>query len=151
MPGTAARRARATSSALSVLARLIENTGASARAASVFGDPVAHDGTTIVPVARVSALTVMGGATGRMALRAGGDGAGGTGLVRIRPAGFVVLDGAGARFRPIRQPATVLAVPLAVIAAATATRIVGVSLREARRRRRLVAGRRDAHESERSG
>ncbi|OLT28643.1 hypothetical protein BJF83_14790 [Nocardiopsis sp. CNR-923] len=54
----------------------------------------------------------------------------------MRPAGFIVLDGGGADYRPIRQPVAALVVPLAVVAAVTATRIVGISLREARRRRR---------------
>ncbi|WP_285733032.1 spore germination protein GerW family protein [Nocardiopsis sp. ATB16-24] len=136
MPGPA----RGTSPALSTLTRLIENTRASARTTSVFGDPVLSGDTTIVPVARITALTVMGGGTGHLILRSGGEGAGGTGLVRARPAGFLVLDGEGVRFRPIRQPATALALPLAVIAAVTATRILGVSLREARRRRRSASG-----------
>ncbi len=144
MPGSA----RDTSPALSALTRLIENTRASARSTSVFGDPVVSGGTTIVPVARITALTVMGGGTGHLILRAGGDGAGGTGFVRARPAGFLVLDGEGARFRPIRQPATALALPLAVIAAVTATRVVGVSLREARRRRRLAVE--EGHKARRS-
>ncbi|MEV2278399.1 hypothetical protein AB0I72_22705 [Nocardiopsis sp. NPDC049922] len=112
---------------------MVERTGGAARAATVFGEPVASGATTVVPVARVSALSTMGGGSSRIP---GADGAGGAGLARVRPAGFIVLDGAGADYRPIRQPVAMLVVPLAVIAAVTATRIVGVSLREARRRRR---------------
>ncbi|PDP85801.1 hypothetical protein CQJ94_18785 [Glycomyces fuscus] len=132
------RRARRTSPALSALARLIENTGASARSSSVFGDPVVAEGSTVVPVARVTALTMMGGGSSRL-FTAGGDGAGGTGFVRVRPAGFLLIDREGARYRPIRQPASLMVIPLAVVTAAAATRIVGVSLREARRRRALTA------------
>ncbi|MFD6948747.1 hypothetical protein A6A08_15170 [Nocardiopsis sp. TSRI0078] len=155
MPGTAvARRAREAlarrgSPALSALARLIENTGASARSASVFGDPVASEGTTVVPVARVTALTVMGGGSSSL-FTAVGDGAGGTGFVRVRPAGFLVLDRDGARFQAVRQPATMLAIPLAVVAAAAATRIVGVSVREARRRRNRAV-REEVRKAERNG
>ncbi|NYH52433.1 MULTISPECIES: GerW family sporulation protein [Nocardiopsis] len=156
MPGTTVARrtrgalARRGSPALSALARLIDNTGASARSTSVFGDPVVSEGVTVVPVARVTALTAMGGGSSRL-LTAVGDGAGGTGFVRIRPAGFLVLDGDGTRFQAIRQPATMLAIPLAVVAAAAATRIVGVSVREARRRRRDRAAREGARGEERSG
>ncbi|WP_017569567.1 GerW family sporulation protein [Nocardiopsis halotolerans] len=142
------RRSRRTSPALSALARLIENTGASARSSSVFGDPVVAEGATVVPVARVTALTMMGGGSSRIPA-AGGDGAGGTGFVRVRPAGFLMLDREGPRYRPIRQPASLLVIPLAVVAAATATRIVGVSLREARRRRALATMEK-AHEEKRS-
>lgn len=139
MPDTAwGRRARRTSPALSALARLIENTGASARSSSVFGAPVVAEGAAVVPVARVTALTMMGGGSSRL-FTAGGDGAGGTGFVRVRPAGFLLIDREGARYRPIRQPASLLVIPLAVVTAAAATRIVGVSLREARRRRALTA------------
>ena len=144
MPESVARRireaapGRRTSSALSVLSELVQNTGTAARSATVFGDPVSSGGSTVVPVARVTSLTSMGGGSSRL-LAAGGDGAGGGGFVRARPAGFIVLDDAGVRFQGIRQPVTMLVLPLAVIAGLTAARIVGVSLREARRRRHLGA------------
>lgn len=145
MPKSVARRAvrrggadgaRRTSPALDALVRLIENTGAAASSAAAFGAPVTSGATTVVPVARVSVLTTMGGGSSTLPI---GDGAGGAGLTRIRPAGYLVLDGTGASFRPIRQPASALALPLALIAAVAATRIVGVSVREARRRRRIAA------------
>nr|WP_232832147.1 hypothetical protein [Nocardiopsis sp. FIRDI 009] len=118
---------------MDALVRVVEGTGAAARAGTVFGDPVVSGATTVVPVARVSALSTMGGGSSRIP---GADGGGGSGFARVRPAGFIVLDGVGARFHPIRQPAAGLVLPLAVITAVAATRIVGVSLREARRRRR---------------
>lgn len=145
------RYGRRTAPTLAALARLIENTGAAARSASVFGEPVTAHGTTVVPVARVTALTVMGGGTGRF-LATGGDGAGGTGFAWTRPAGFLVLGPDGARFQSIRQPATTLAIPLAVVTAVAVTRIVGVSVREARRRRNLrVAAEEETRKMERSG
>ncbi|MEE2039148.1 hypothetical protein Q8791_18190 [Nocardiopsis sp. CT-R113] len=125
---------RRTSPALSVLSDLVHNTGAAARSATVFGDPVSSGGSTVVPVARITSLTSMGGGSSRL-FAAGGDGAGGGGFVRARPAGFIVLDDAGVRFQGIRQPVTMLVLPLAVVAGLTAARIVGVTLREARRRR----------------
>ncbi|GAA0999413.1 MULTISPECIES: hypothetical protein [Nocardiopsidaceae] len=129
---------RRTSPALSVLSDLVRSTGAAARSATVFGDPVVSGGSTVVPVARITSLTSLGGGSSRL-FAAGGDGAGGGGFVRARPAGFIVLDEAGARFHGIRQPVTMLVLPLAVVAGLTAARIVGVSLREARRRRSLRA------------
>lgn len=111
---------------------------AMAAAEAVFGAPVVSGGATVVPVARISTLTTRGKGSGRM-FTSLGEGRFSGGLVRARPAGFLVIDGEGARYRPIRQPATALVIPLAVIAAFTATRIVGVSLREARRRRNRCA------------
>lgn len=138
MSESAAARRAARHPAVAALTGLIERTGGSARAETVFGAPVSHGGTTVVPVARVASLTLMGGGSGRF-LTTGGDGAGGVGAVRARPAGFLVLDGSGARYEGIRQPVTALVLPLAVIGAVVATRVVGVSLREARRRRRIAA------------
>lgn len=129
-----------TNPTLSVLGRLIDEVRESARAATVFGDPVTSGGTTVVPVARVGFISAMGGGISRAAML-GGDGAGGFGVVRARPSGFIVLDGEGADFRPIRQPATKLALPLAAITAVAVTRIVTVSVREARRRKKLDAKR----------
>ncbi|KOX11229.1 hypothetical protein [Nocardiopsis sp. NRRL B-16309] len=124
------------SPALAALTRLIETAGASAGSASAFGPPVRSGETTVIPVARVSLLASMGGGSSRVPR---GDGAGGLGLARVRPSGYIVLDGSGTSFRPIRQPAAMLAIPLAAIAAVAATRIVGVSVREARRRRKVAA------------
>ncbi|WP_017609149.1 GerW family sporulation protein [Nocardiopsis xinjiangensis] len=129
-----------TSPTLSVLGRLIDGVRESARATTVFGAPVTSGETTVVPVARVGFISSMGGGISRAAML-GGDGAGGIGAVRARPSGFIVLDGEGAAFRPIRQPATKLALPLAAITAVALTRIVTVSVREARRRKKLEARR----------
>ncbi|MFL1380186.1 MULTISPECIES: hypothetical protein [unclassified Nocardiopsis] len=140
MSESAAARRAARHPAVAALSGLIDRTGGSARAETVFGAPISNGATTVVPVARVAALTLMGGGSGRF-LATGGDGAGGVGAVRARPAGFLVLDASGARYEGIRQPVTALVLPLAVIGAVVATRIVGVSLREARRRRRIAARR----------
>lgn len=138
MSESAAARRAARHPAVAALSGLIERTGGSARVETVFGAPVSDGATTVVPVARVASLTLMGGGSGRF-LATGGDGAGGVGAVRARPAGFLVLDGSGARYEGIRQPVTALVLPLAVLGAVVATRIVGVSLREVRRRRRIAA------------
>lgn len=140
MSESAAARRAARHPAVAALSGLIDRTGGSARAETVFGEPISNGATTVVPVARVAALTLMGGGSGRF-LATGGDGAGGVGALRARPAGFLVLDASGARYEGIRQPVTALVLPLAVIGAVVATRIVGVSLREVRRRRRIAARR----------
>jgi len=129
-----------TSPTLSVLGRLVDGVRESTRATTVFGAPVSYGGTTVVPVARVGFISAVGGGVSRAAML-GGDGAGGVGLTRARPSGFIVLDGEGAAFRPIRQPASKLALPLAAITAVAVTRIVTVSVREARRRKKLEARR----------
>ena len=122
--------------AIAAITSLIDSTRSLARAATVFGDPVTSGTTTVVPVARISVLSTIGGGTGKIPL-SGGDGAAGMGLVRARPAGFLVVSPEGAAFRAIRQPAARLVLPLAAITAVAATRIVSVSVKEARRRKRL--------------
>ncbi|MFE1167547.1 hypothetical protein [Nocardiopsis sp. NPDC058789] len=123
---------------MAALTSLLDNTRAVAGSATAFGSPVSSGATTVVPVARVSTLSTMGGGTGNLPFF-GGDGAGGIGLTRVRPSGYLVVGPDGANYRPIRQPATALALPLAVITAVAVTRIVSVSVREARRRRTVDA------------
>lgn len=136
-----------TSPTLSVLGRLIDGVRESARATTVFGTPVTSGETTVIPVARVGFISSMGGGVGR-ATMLGGEGAGGLGITRARPSGFIVLDGESADFRAIRQPATRLALPLAAITAVAVTRIVTVSVREARRRKKLEAKRAEEENAE---
>lgn len=132
---------------MAALTSLIESTRSLARATTVFGDPVTSGSTTVVPVARISVLSAMGGGTGKLPLL-GGDGAAGMGLVRARPSGFLVISPEGAVFRAIHQPATKLVLPLAAITAVAAARIVSVSVREARRRKRIEAARAEATRGE---
>ena len=114
----------------SMLNRVIDNSRSTARTTSVFGTPLVSEQATVVPVARVSVLNIFGGTSCP-------NTAGGISLTRARPTGMIVLDGEGGRFRPIRQTATALAIPLAAITAVAVTRIVGVSVREARRRKTM--------------
>lgn len=133
MPRNKARRGT-----MAALTSLLDNTRALASSTTAFGAPVTSGGTTVVPVARVSSLSTMGGGTGNVPFF-GGDGATGLGYTRVRPSGFLVVSPDCATFRPIRQPAAALAVPLAVITAVAVTRIVTVSVKEARRRKRIAA------------
>ncbi|MGW5875030.1 GerW family sporulation protein [Nocardiopsis terrae] len=132
--------------AMAALNSLLDNTRSAASSTTAFGSPVTSGGTTVVPVARVSSLSIMGGGTGNVPFF-GGDGAGGTGCTRVRPSGFLVVTPEGAAFRPIRQSAAALAIPLAVITAVAATRIVTVSVREARRRKRIAAAQEEQQEA----
>lgn len=131
-------RNKARSGTMAALTSLLDNARSVASSTTAFGDPVTSGSTTVVPVARVSILSTMGGGTGNVPFY-GGDGAGGIGYTRVRPSGFLVVNPDGASFRPIRQPASLLVVPLAAITAVAVTRIVSVSVKEARRSKRIEA------------
>lgn len=131
-------RNKAQHGTMAALTSLLDNTRALSSSTTAFGSPVTSGATTVVPVARVSTLSTMGGGTGNIPFF-GGDGAGGIGLTRVRPTGFLVVSPDSATFRPIRQPAAALAIPLALITAAAVTRIVTVSVKEARRRKQIAA------------
>ena len=130
-------RNKAQRGTMAALTSLLDNTRALAGSATAFGAPVTSGSTTVVPVARVTSLSTMGGGTGNIPFF-GGDGAGGVGYTRVRPSGFLVVSPDCATYRPIRQPAAALAIPLAVITAVAVTRIVSVSVKEARRRKRIA-------------
>ncbi|MDA2811716.1 hypothetical protein O4J56_13830 [Nocardiopsis sp. RSe5-2] len=117
---------------LHVLGRLIEQTGRQSGSSAVFGTPIEHDGAVVVPVARTRFFSAFGAGTSR-AFRMVGDGGGGQGFTRSDPAGYLVLRDGDAVFRPIRQPAKALVVPLTFIAAAAAVRIVRTTMRRKRR------------------
>ena len=83
---------------------MAEKLGAVARAATVFGEPVARDGITVIPVAKAR-WGFGGGAGQRIDEGSGGkqeDGAGGGGGVLVTPVGFIEIKNNAANFRPIR-------------------------------------------------
>lgn len=82
-----------------LVARLAEKLGMSARAASVYGDPIESDGVTIIPVARVR--YGFGGGGGA---KDGEEGAGGGGGVQVTPIGYIELRDGNSEFRPIKNP-----------------------------------------------
>ena len=92
-----------------LLERLAQQIQVNANAKQVYGEPVERDGTTIIPVARVQ-WGFGGGAMGQGAAERGGGGGG----VRAYPAGFIQLRGGDAEFRPIHEPAAMLAAAGAV-------------------------------------
>jgi uncharacterized spore protein YtfJ len=76
---------------------MAEKLGATARAATNFGDPVQRDGVTVIPVAK--ARWGFGGGVGHRNIE---DGAGGGGGAQVTPVGFIELKNGEAEFRPIR-------------------------------------------------
>jgi uncharacterized spore protein YtfJ len=84
-------------SAEEFIGRLADRLGATARASTIFADPVERDGLTIIPVAR--SRWGFGGGVGR---KRDEDGAGGGGGAQVTPVGFIELKNGEAEFRPIR-------------------------------------------------
>ena len=91
--------------------KLAEKLGVAARAATVFGDAVERDGTTVIPVAK--ARWGMGGGGGRRGLAARQVGMGGGGGVIVQPVGYIEMKGGDSRFRPIVTPGHWLALAAA--------------------------------------
>jgi uncharacterized spore protein YtfJ len=85
-------------SAQGFIGSLAERLGATARAATIFGDPVERDGVTVIPVAK--ARWGFGGGAGK---RRDEDGAGGGGGIQVTPVGFIELRNGESQFRPIRN------------------------------------------------
>ena len=80
--------------------RIADSLQLHASAKQVYGEPVEHDGTTVIPVARVQ-WGFGGGGIGRGVAERGGGGGG----ARAYPVGFIHLRDGHAEFRPIHDPA----------------------------------------------
>ena len=109
-----------------LLERLASLVGARAGVQAVFGEPVRHEGTTVIPVARVR--WGFGGGGGRSAAAPSGpaSGSGGGGGVAADPIGYLEIGSDGATFRPIRDP---YPSPAFVVACALAATLVIRALR----------------------
>jgi hypothetical protein len=115
--------------AAEVLERLAEKLGAKASVSAVFGEPVAREGITIIPVAKVG--FGFGAGVGR-GLRQSeiAQGGGGGGGASAAPAGYIEITDGKAVFKPIRDPLVDVVVPLATLVAGfAAPRIVRRLLR----------------------
>jgi uncharacterized spore protein YtfJ len=104
-----------------LLERLAEKLGGTARASTVFGEPVERDGVTVIPVAK--ARWGFGGGSGTGRSRRGGEpetgsGTGGGGGLTISPAGYIEVKGGTSRFHAIREPMALA--PLVIVAGVTA-------------------------------
>jgi uncharacterized spore protein YtfJ len=84
-------------SAAEFIGGLADRLGATARASTIFADPVERDGLTIIPAAR--ARWGFGGGVGR---KRDEDGAGGGGGAQVTPVGYIAMKNGEAEFRPIR-------------------------------------------------
>lgn len=95
-PGEQARQAAENDHGSRLLERLVSQVGGQARVQAVFGEPVAREGVTVIPVARVRWGVGGGGGAGQE-----GSGSGGGGGVAADPIGYIDITSAGATFRPI--------------------------------------------------
>jgi uncharacterized spore protein YtfJ len=90
------------------LDRLVERlaglVGAKASVQAVFGDPVRHDGLTVIPVARVRWGFGGGGGSADGPATGPASGSGGGGGVAADPIGYLELGPDGAIFKPISAP-----------------------------------------------
>lgn len=110
-PEEQARHAAESDHGARLLERLVSQVGGHARVQAVFGEPVAREGVTVIPVARVRWGVGGGGGSAPE-----GSGSGGGGGVVADPVGYIEITSAGATFRPIGRtfgPGAILAVAIA--------------------------------------
>jgi uncharacterized spore protein YtfJ len=92
--------------------RLAKAVGGTAKASTVYGEPVERDGVTVIPVAR--SFWGFGGGGGDADGREGSGGGGGS---LVWPIGHIEIRGGEARFVALHQPRlAVLVLAAAVIA-----------------------------------
>lgn len=84
-----------------MLERLAEKLGVTARASTIYGDPVERDGMTVIPVAK--ARWGLGGGSGPQGLRGRSLGMGGGGGVVVEPVGYIEMKNGESRFRTIGE------------------------------------------------
>jgi uncharacterized spore protein YtfJ len=99
-----ARRAVSRAPADRLLERLAELVGSRAGVQAVFGEPVRHDGRTVIPVARVRWGFGGGGGIADGSPNGPASGSGGGGGVAADPIGYLEIGPDGVAFRPIREP-----------------------------------------------
>ena len=83
--------------------RLAQRLGISAKASTIYGEPVERDGVTVIPAAK--AMYGFGGGSGA---KAGEEGTGGGGGVAIKPVGYIEIKDGNTRFRSIPDPERVV-------------------------------------------
>ena len=98
----AAKRARRSAETIgaSLMEKLAEQVGANAGAKAVFGEPIARDGHTVVPVAQ----SMWGSGAGTGESEEDGSGSGGGGGAFTRPVGYIHITGEGATYVPLSKP-----------------------------------------------
>ena len=97
------------------LERFANRVGNSARASTIFAEPVERNGVTVIPVAKarwgVGGGADTGGGTGE---NPAGGGTGGDAGVSVTPVGYIELKDGKARFRPIYDPGMLLQLIIAL-------------------------------------
>ncbi|OGO55800.1 MAG: hypothetical protein A2Z32_10070 [Chloroflexi bacterium RBG_16_69_14] len=116
-----AQRAGRATPADRLLERLAELIGARANVQAVFGEPVRHEGRTVIPVARVRWGFGGGGGHADGPPSGPASGSGGGGGAAADPIGYLEIGPDGAAFRPIREP---YPSPLLLLSCGMATAIV---------------------------
>lgn len=89
------------------LERFANRVGNSARASTIFAEPVERDGVTVILVAKAR-WGAGGGANSSTDENPAGEGMGGGAGVSVTPVGYVELKDGKARFRPIFDPGLLL-------------------------------------------
>jgi uncharacterized spore protein YtfJ len=89
-------------SSLALLQSLKESVLSQANVKAVYGEPIAAQGKTIIPVAKISYGYGAGAGTGGVGdSRAKGEGGGGAGAARAIPVGVIEISDQQTRFVPI--------------------------------------------------
>lgn len=112
-----------------LLAELADHTGGRAGAQVAFGEPVEHDGVTVIPVARARWGFGAGSGTEHGMWRRRARGGGGGGGMVVSPVGFIELRNGHARYRPVFDATSL--VPAALAAGAAALVFLSRRLRRA--------------------
>ena len=84
-----------------MLERLAEKLGVTARASTIYGEPVERDGLTVIPVAK--AVWGLGGGGGPQGSSGRNLGMGGGGGVVIQPVGYIEMKNGESRFRNLEE------------------------------------------------
>ena len=115
-----------------LLQRIGETVGDSAKASTIFGEPVEREGITVIPVAKAKFGFGGGGGEGKQ-----GPGRGGGGGAAVSPLGYIELRDGTARFKRIPRPGNLFAaIATASLLALALTRVSREVQSLAPRRRR---------------
>jgi uncharacterized spore protein YtfJ len=93
-------------SSLALLQSLKDSILAQANVKAVYGEPIAAQGKTIVPVAKIAYGYGAGAGTGGVGDSSRGEGGGGAGLTRAIPVGVIEISDQPTRFVPITDRKT---------------------------------------------
>lgn len=105
-----------------LLQRIGKTVADNARVSAIFGEPVAREGITVIPVGKARFGFGGGGGTGPRGAEGSGGGGGGGGSVS--PVGYIEISEGGAKFKRITSPVAVFA----LVVAASVTALVAKRL-----------------------